>query len=82
MVNVASKVKGHRHKTLTPSVLVRWVLCCCEKVVPQDRIVEVEFPRDVADKFFRLALLDGIGPARFVTVAELQHAVAVREAKP
>jgi hypothetical protein len=50
--------------------------------VPQDRILAIEFPRDVADQFFRLPMLDGIGPARFATIGDLAHVLHVSEANP
>jgi hypothetical protein len=34
-------------------------------------VIEIDLPQTVADQFFRLPLLDGIGPARFADVTEL-----------
>lgn len=34
-------------------------------------VVEIEVPDAIAQQFFRLPSLDGIGPARFVTMDEL-----------
>lgn len=43
-----------------------------------DRIIEVELSDAVAAKLFRIARLDGIGPARFATVEQLAGAT-IRE---
>jgi hypothetical protein len=34
-------------------------------------VIEVDVPRAIADSYFRLPLLEGIGPARFVAIDEL-----------
>ena len=47
--------------------------------IPQHRIIEVVFPSDVADRFFRLPMLDGIGPARFATPDDFEHVISIRE---
>ncbi|HWE02757.1 MAG TPA: hypothetical protein VG326_10135 [Tepidisphaeraceae bacterium] len=48
----------------------------------QNRILAVRFPSEAADRFFRIALLDGIGPARFAEANELNLSVSIQEAKP
>lgn len=48
--------------------------------IPHDRILVAEFPKAAAYRFFRLASLDGIGPARFVSVDEFRLLVQLGEA--
>jgi hypothetical protein len=38
----------------------------------QYRIVQVDFPKHVADRFHRFLSLDGIGPARFARLDQLE----------
>ena len=45
------------------------------------RILEVTLPRSVADKLLRLERLDGIGPARYGELDQLNEAV-IREISP
>jgi hypothetical protein len=49
--------------------------------VPHDRIVQVKVARDVADGFFRIELLDGIGPARFMTIDDFNAVVRSESAE-
>jgi hypothetical protein len=39
------------------------------------RVIQVDFPSSVADKFLRNPFLDGIGPARFGTFEQLGNPV-------
>lgn len=48
--------------------------------ISHDKIIEAEFEQGFADGFFRLPMLDGIGPARFATIDEANSFLSVREA--
>lgn len=37
------------------------------------RVIEIQFPSQIADQFYRWEFLDGIGPARFAEIQQLQH---------
>jgi len=50
--------------------------------VSHDKIVVTELAEDAADRLFRIPLLDGIGPARFAAIDELNSLLSVREATP
>lgn len=43
--------------------------------VPHDRIIQVQVAKNVADRFFRIEMLDGIGPARFLAVDDFDTVV-------
>jgi hypothetical protein len=38
----------------------------------QYRIVQVNFPKHIADRFHKFLMLDGIGPARFARMDQLE----------